>query len=102
MFITYHRIGRSAALPALAGAGVLVIVGGIAATIAVTALAFGAVVAVGARVLHAFGLGGTRRPLAFQADNTIEGVVVNRSSADSEPNLTQQRRPALSRAAGPR
>jgi hypothetical protein len=81
MFVTYHRVGRSALLPALAAAGVLVIIGGIAAMIAVTTLAIVAIVAVGIKVLRAFGLGGPRRSLALRADDTIEGVVVNRSSA---------------------
>ena len=80
MFVTYHRVGRSAVLPALAAAGVLVIVGGIAAVIAVTTLAVGAVVVVGIRLFQALGLGRTKRPLDFQADNTIEGVVVDRDS----------------------
>jgi hypothetical protein len=81
MFVTYHRVGRSAVLPALAAAGVLVIVGGIAAMIAVATLAIVAVVAVGIKVLRAFGLGGPKRSLTFRADDTIEGVVVKRSSA---------------------
>ena len=102
MFIAYRRVGRSAVLPALAAAGVLVIVGGIAAMIAVTALAVVGVVVLGVRLLHALGLGRTKRPVAFPADNTIEGIVVSRSPADSEPSLTQSQGPASSRAAGPR
>jgi hypothetical protein len=89
MFITYHRVGRSAVLPALAVTGVLVIVGAIAAMIAVTTLAVVGCIVLGIRLLHALGLGRTKRPVAFPADNTIEGIVVNRSPADSEPSLTQ-------------
>jgi hypothetical protein len=85
MFITYHRVGRSALLPALAATGVLVIVGAIAALIAVTTLAIVGSIVLGIRLLHALGLGLTKRPVGFPADNTIEGIVVNRSPADSEP-----------------
>ena len=104
MFITYYRyrIGRSAVLPALAAAGVLVIVGGIAAIIAATTLAVVGSIVLGIRLLHALGLGGTTRPLTCQADNTIEGTVVNRSSAASEPILTELPGSAPSRAAGRR
>ena len=102
MLITYRRVGSGAVLPAVAAAGVFVIVGGIAATIAVTALSVVAVVAVGTRVLRAFGVGAATRRLAFDADQTIEGVVVNRSSVGSEPGVTPRREPASSRAAGPR
>src|SRR5687768_7098427 len=87
MFITYHRVGRSAVLPALAVTGVLVIVGAIAAMIAVTTLAVVGSIVLGIRLLHALGLGGRKRPVAFPADNTIEGIVVNRSPADGEPSL---------------
>jgi hypothetical protein len=101
MFVIYHRIGTSAVLPALAATGVLVVIGGIAAMTAVTTLAIVAVAAVGIRVLRAFALDRAKRPLASQVDNTIEAVVVNRSSADSDPELTQPRGPELLRAAGP-
>jgi hypothetical protein len=57
------------------------------------------VVACGIKLLRAFGIGATKRPLNFQTDNTIEGIVVNRSSAVSESSLP--RRAALSRAEGP-
>jgi len=88
MFVTYHRIGRSAVLPAVAAAAVLLIVGGIAAVSAAITLAIVGVVAVGIRLFHALVRGGTERPLAFNGDNTIEGFVVNRSVADGEPGLT--------------
>lgn len=77
MFFTYHRVGRIPVLPALAAAGALVIVGGIA----VTTLAIVGAVACGTRLLRAFGLAPAERRLAFQDRETIEGVVVNRSQA---------------------
>jgi hypothetical protein len=77
MFFTYHRVGRIPVLPALAAAGALVIVGGIA----VTTLAIVGVVAFGTRLLRASGLLGAERPRAFQPDDTIEGTVVNRQDA---------------------
>jgi hypothetical protein len=76
MFFTYHRVGRIPVLPALAAAGAIVIVGGIAVTI----LAIVGVVGFGTRLLRTFGLVGTERALASQGDDVIEGVVVNRSS----------------------
>jgi hypothetical protein len=76
MFITYGRVGRSAVLPAVAAAGAIVVVGGIAVTI----LAIVGVVGFGTRLLRTFGLVGTERALASQGDDVIEGVVVNRSS----------------------
>lgn len=76
-------------LPALVAAGVLVMIGGIAAMIAVATLVVGGVVAFGITVLRAFGLGESKRRLTFEADKTIEGadktiegIVVNRSSSD--------------------
>ena len=63
-------------LPALAAAGVLVIVGGIA----VTTLVIVAIIACGTGLLRAFGLVEAERRLGFQPD-FIEGVVVNRSTA---------------------
>ena len=89
MFISYHRVGKSAVLPALVAAGLLVLVGGIAAIVAVTTLAIAGVVAIGITVLRAFGLGGSRRRMAFHDDKTIEGIVLNRSSSDSEPSVTK-------------
>lgn len=93
MFISYHRVGKSAVLPALAAVGLLVMVGGIAAIVAVTTLAIAGVVAFGLTVLRAVGLGGTRRRLAFYDDKTLEGIVVNRSSSDSEPSITESQGP---------
>jgi hypothetical protein len=101
MFITYRRVGGSALLPALAAAGVLVIVGGIAATIAVAALAVVTVAAVGIRVSRAFGLEGFRTR-GVDGNNTIEGVVVNRPSVDGQSSFTQEPEPLLLRAADPR
>jgi hypothetical protein len=95
MFITYHRVGRIALLPALAVAGVVVVIGGIAAVIAVATLAVFGVVALSITVLRAFVFGGRKRRLAFEADKTIEGVVVTRSSSDGEPSPTSLRGPAL-------
>lgn len=77
MFFTYHRAGRIPVLPALAAAGALVIVCGIA----VTTLAIVGVVACGIRLLRAVGLVPAERQLPFQGHDTIEGVVVNRSAA---------------------
>jgi hypothetical protein len=82
MFITYHRVGRSAVLPALAATGVLIIVGAMAVMITVTTLAVVGSIVLGIRLLHAVGLGRTKRPVAFPGDDTIEGIVVNRSPAD--------------------
>jgi hypothetical protein len=79
MFFTYHRVGKIPVLPALAAAGALVIVGGIAVTIAVTTLAIVGVVAGSVRLLRTLGLAPAERRLAFQDHETIEGVVVNRS-----------------------
>ena len=75
MFFTYHRVGRIPVLPALAAAGALVIVGGIAVTI----LAIVGVVGFGTMLLRTFGLVRTERALASEGDDVIEGVVVNRS-----------------------
>jgi hypothetical protein len=80
MFITYRRVGIRAVLPTVVTAGILVIVAGIAAAIAVIGVAVLGVVAVGARTLQAFGLGGSRRRRAVDGEHTIEGVVVTRSS----------------------
>jgi hypothetical protein len=77
MFFTYQRVGRIPVLPALAAAGAIVIVGGIAATI----LTIVGVVGCGTRLLRALGLVATKRAPASQGDEIIEGVVVNRSSA---------------------
>ena len=83
MFVTYHRVGRIPVLPALAAAAALVVVGGIAVTIAVTTLAFVGVVACGARLLRTFRLAPSERRPAFEDRDTIEGVVVNESPAHS-------------------
>ena|SRR5688500_14310151 len=101
MFITYRRVGRSALLPALGAAGVLVIVGGIAATIAVVTVAIVGGLAGSATLLRAFGIGTTKRSFIFPAVDTVEGVVVNRSSAVSEPRLQPAMR-SLSHAEDPR
>ena len=77
MFVTYHRVGRIPVLPALAAAGALIIVGGIAVTI----LAIVGVVACSARALRAFGIVVAEPRLPFEAGDTIEGVVVHRSSS---------------------
>ena len=77
MQFTYHRVGRIPVLPALAAAGALVIVGGIAVTI----LAIVGVVRFGTRLLRTMGLVRTRPALFSQGDDVIEGVVVDRSSA---------------------
>lgn len=81
MFFIHLRVGRIPVLPALAAAGSLIIVGSIVVTMAVTTLAIAGVVACGTRLLRALGLVGAEPPLAFQGDDAIEGVVVNRSSA---------------------
>jgi hypothetical protein len=52
-----------------------VIVGGIE----VTTLAVAGIVACSARLRRAFGLGPTERRPAFEANETIDGVVLNRS-----------------------
>ena len=96
MFITYHRAGKMAVLPALAVAGVVVVLGGIAATIAVTALVVVGVTACGLSVLRAVGLGGRPRGPAVGPDEIIEGVVVSRSSVDDEPVLLTPRGSAQS------
>jgi hypothetical protein len=75
MFVTYQRIARIPVLPALAAAGALVIVGGIAVTI----LAIVGVVACGTKLLRVFGFVLSERRLPFHGDDTIDGVVVNRS-----------------------
>lgn len=77
MQFTYHRVGRITVLPALAAAGAIVIVGGIAVTI----LTIVGVVRLGTRLLRTFGLVGTKPALPSQGDDVIEGVVVSRSSA---------------------
>ena len=77
MQFTYHRVGRIPVLPALAAAGAIVIVGGIAVTI----LAIVGVVWLGTRLLRTFGLVGTKPALPSKNDDVIEGVVVSRSSA---------------------
>ena len=77
MFLTFHRVDRIPVLPALAAAGVLAVVGGIA----VTTLAILGIVALGSKLLRAFGLVEAERRLGFQPDEPIEGIVVNRSSA---------------------
>ena len=76
MFVTNHRVGRIPVLPALAAAAALVIVGGIA----VTTLAIVGVIACGTQLLRALGFVSAAQRLQFQ-DDTIDGVVVNRSSA---------------------
>ena len=102
MFITYHRVGKSAVLPALAAAGALVVIGGIAAMIAVAAFAAAGAVACGIAVLRACGLGGRTRTPESDAGRTIEGTVVTRSSSDGEPSLTRWRGPALRAETYPR
>jgi hypothetical protein len=77
MFFTYHRVGRIPVLPAIAAAGPIVIVGGIAVSI----LAIVGIVGCGAWLLRALGLMGTERAPASQSDDIIDGVVVHRSSA---------------------
>ena len=77
MFVTYRHVGKIPVLPALAAAGALVIVGGIAVTI----LAIVGVVACGAKLLRAFGLLLPEQRLPFQRVDTVEGIVVTRSSA---------------------
>ena len=81
MFFTYSRVGRIPVLPALAAAGALVIVGGMAVTIAVATLAVVGVVACGARLLRTFRLAPSERRPACEDRDTIEGVVVNESPA---------------------
>lgn len=88
MVFTYRRVGTIPVLPALAAAGALVMVGGIAATI----VAIVGVVGYGTRLLRALGLVGTTRALRTHSDDIIEGVVVNRSDAGRAP------RPPASRA----
>ena len=77
MLFTYHRAGKIPVLPALAAAGAVVIVGGIAVTI----LAIVGVIGFGTRLLRTFGLVGTERALASEGGDVIEGVVVSRPSA---------------------
>jgi hypothetical protein len=77
MFFASHRAGRIPVLPALAAAGAIVVVSGIAVTI----LAIVGVVGLGSRLLRRSGLVGTERALAPESDRVIEGVVVSRSSA---------------------
>lgn len=76
VWATASRPNSYPVLSALAAAGVLVIVGGIA----VTTLVIVAIIACGTRLLRAFGLVGAERRLRFQPD-FIEGIVVNRSPA---------------------
>jgi len=79
MFVIYHRVGRIPVLPALAAAGAIVIVSGIAVTI----LAIVGVVGFGTRLLRTFGLVGTgRAPASYGGDDVIEGVVVNAHEAE--------------------
>ena len=78
MFFIYHRVGRIPVLPALAAAGAIVIVSGIAVTI----LAIVGVVGFGTRLLRTFGLVGTGRAPASYGDDVIEGVVVNAHEAE--------------------
>jgi hypothetical protein len=87
MLFTYRRVGRIPVLPVLAAAGALVVLGGLAALIAVTALAVAGVVAFGIRLLRAVGLLGVRsdRRPAVRGGDIIEGVVVNRSPAGAMP-----------------
>ena len=77
MFVTYQRVGRIPVLPALAAAGAIVVVGGIAATI----LPIVGIVGCGSVLLRELGLVATKPAPASQGDDLIEGVVVNRSSA---------------------
>lgn len=81
MFFTYHRAGRLPVLPAIAAAGAIVIVGGIAVTI----FAMVGIVRCGAWLLRAVGLVGTERVLATQSDDIIEGIVVSRSAGLLDP-----------------
>jgi len=74
--IIYRRVGSISFLPALAAAGALIIVAGIAATtIVIVGIAAGA-----ARLLRVAGLGPLERPLPFARHDTIDGVVVRRSA----------------------
>jgi hypothetical protein len=82
MFFIYHRAGRIPVLPALAAAGAIVIVSGIAVTI----LAIVGVVGFGTRLLRTFGLVGTGAP-ASNGDDVIEGVVMNANNHTEPPTL---------------
>lgn len=81
MLITYHRVGRIRVLPALAAAGAMVMVGGIAVAI----LAIVGIVWCGAWLLRAVGLVPTKAGPAAQSDDIIEGTVVHRSAGMLEP-----------------
>ena len=77
MSVTYHRVDRIHVPPALAAAGAAIIVGGIALTI----LAIVATIWWTTRALRALGFIVAVPRLAVGGDDTIEGVVVHRSSA---------------------
>lgn len=79
MIFTYHRVGRISVVGALAAAGAVVVVGGIAATV----LAIVGVAAVGAGLLRAFGrIVAPRREAAIDDGRIIEGVVVESSTQE--------------------
>lgn len=79
MIVKYHRIGRISVLPAVAAAGALVIVGGIA----VTVLSIVGVIAWSTKALRALGFVVAEPRLPLEGDDTIEAVVVDRSSTDT-------------------
>ena len=89
MIFTYHRVGRISVIPALAAAGAVVVVGGIAATV----LAIVAVAAAGAGLLRAVGrIVAPRREAAIEDAGVIEGVVVE-SSTQERPQLADSTHP---------
>lgn len=77
MIVMYHRVGKIPVLPALAAAGALVIVGGIA----VTVLSIVGVLAWSTKALRALGFVVAEPRLPLERNDTIEGVVVDQSSA---------------------
>lgn len=81
MFVTYHRVGRIPVLPALAAAGAIVLVGGIA----VALFAMVGIIGCGAWLLRAAGLVATEPVLATPSGDIIEGMVVNRPAGMLDP-----------------
>jgi hypothetical protein len=79
MIVTYHRIGRIPVLPALAAAGALVVVGGIA----VTVLSIVGLIAWSTKALRAVGIVVAKPRLPLAGGDIIDGVVVHRSSTST-------------------
>lgn len=81
MFLTYHRIGRVSALPALAALAAAVMVAGLAAVVLL--IVGGA--ACGVWLLRAVGrIGRADRRMPAQDHDTVEGVVVDSTDVSDQ------------------